>query len=189
MRKKFISLFLVFSLLFINCAYLNTVEEKREKILMEKKEKRKLGAKLWIQKKDGKLIQGELIAVKQTSLLLLESKSAEDVSIDIRDINIITVENWKSGFWKGASIGALIGAGSGALIAIVGMIASNNWEWAGIIGVFAGCGVPVGFIIGGIAGTSSTAKYKEIQIAVMSQNEIERILKKLRRRARIKDYK
>ena len=103
-RRKFIPLFLGFSLLLINCSYLNTVEAKREKILEEKKEKRKLGAELWIQKNDDKFIHGELIAVKQASLLLLESKSSEDVSIDIKEIKVITFVK-KPTFWKGAVLG------------------------------------------------------------------------------------
>ena len=87
-------------------------------------------------------------------------------------------------------IGSLIGAASGALIAIVAMVASNDWEWAGAItGGLEICGVHVGFLIGGIAGETSAGKYREIQIAVMSQNEIERILKKLRKKVRVRDYK
>ena len=191
--RKFVSLFLVFSFLQINCAYLNTVEEEREKIRMEKKGKRKLGVELWIQKKDEKLIRGELIAVKQTSLLLQESKLAKDVSIDIKEVKIITIENGKSKFWMGAGIGFLIGGGIGALIGFSqeggsigftgGYISSE--EKALGWGIFLGL---AGGIIGGIFGATEAKKYKEIQIEGMSQNEIEKILKKLRNKARIRDY-
>ena len=46
----------------------------------------KKGADLIIQKTDGTQVRGELIAVKKSSLLLLDRYSGSDVSIDITDI-------------------------------------------------------------------------------------------------------
>jgi len=64
---------------------------------------RKHGDELMIQKRDGLDVRGELIAVKQNSLLLLESDSSADVSVGISD----TVESpghlrarMKSFLWK-----------------------------------------------------------------------------------------
>jgi hypothetical protein len=86
-RKKIVALFLVISLLAINCSTLRTLEEKR------KIAKRKHGALLLITRKDNQQISGELIAVKakQKSLLFLESESKADVSVDIKDIKVIKI--------------------------------------------------------------------------------------------------
>ena len=58
--KKSISLFLMFSILSLS---VNMFAKERK------------GADLIIQKVDGQQVRGELIAVKQTSLLLLERES------------------------------------------------------------------------------------------------------------------
>ena len=57
--KKFLSLFLIFSLMMLS-------------VNLYAKERR--GAKLIITKKDGQLIEGELITVKPSSLLLLNTE-------------------------------------------------------------------------------------------------------------------
>jgi len=64
--KKIIPLFLVFSLLALSGNLL--AKERR-------------GAELIVQKKDGQQVRGELITVKEHSLLLLDSKG-KDASID-----------------------------------------------------------------------------------------------------------
>lgn len=75
-EKKFIALFLVFSILAISS---NLYAKARR------------GANLLIQKTDGQQVGGELIAVKQNSLLLKDSKSGADVSVDIGDVKVITI--------------------------------------------------------------------------------------------------
>ncbi|NIM59026.1 MAG: hypothetical protein GTO16_08810 [Candidatus Aminicenantes bacterium] len=81
--KKFIALFLVFSLMMLS-------------VNLSAKERR--GAKLIITKKEGYQIEGELITVKPNSLLLL-SITGKDVSVDIADIEVIRIvkvsEVWK----------------------------------------------------------------------------------------------
>jgi hypothetical protein len=49
------------------------------------------GAALVVQKKDGAQEKGELIAVKQNSIVLLGSSSGADVSIDVPDIKTIRI--------------------------------------------------------------------------------------------------
>ena len=65
--KKFLSLFLVFSLMMLS-------------VNLYAKERR--GAKLIITKKDGQQIEGELITVKPNSLLLLNTEG-KDVPVDL----------------------------------------------------------------------------------------------------------
>ena len=167
--KKFVALFLIFSLLALSG---NLYAKKR-------------GAELTIFKKDGRLIRGELIAVKEHSLLLL---SATDVSIDIGDIKVIEIEK-KSKLGKGALYGLLICGGGGAWF---GGITSFEEERVSILGgaligtvLFAPAGALVGAIIGAAAGTGK----RTFQIEGMTDLEIQETMDKLRKKARIRDYK
>ncbi len=165
--KKFISLFLVFSLMMLS-------------VNLFAKERR--GAKLLITKKDGQQIQGELITVKQNSLLLLDTEG-KDVSVDIADIRIIRIVK-KS---KGARTGFRIGVGL-ALIGGVGQIGAEVHGFIpsfidGLI-FFALPGALIGAIIGAAAG-----KDKTIQMEGMSDLEIQETMDKLRKKARIRNYK
>ncbi len=74
-KKKFISLFLVFSLVMLS-------------VNLYAKERR--GAKLIITKKNGQQVKGELITVKPNSLLLLDTEG-KDVSVGIADIKVIKI--------------------------------------------------------------------------------------------------
>lgn len=172
--KKFISLFLVFSLVMLS-------------VNLYAKERR--GAKLIITKKDGQLIEGELITVKPNSLLLLDIEG-KDLSVGIADIKVIRIEK-KSGFWKGAGTGALIGVGTGALIGFLDDDDSSGLVWftaeqkAIIIGIAFGA---LGLLIGGIVGLASKGE-KTIQFENMTDLEIQETLDRLCKKARIRDYK
>ena len=97
--RKSISLFLAFSMLLLAG---NLFAKERK------------GIDLIISKADGQYERGELIAVKESSLLLMEKGSGRDVTVDIGDIKVIQIEK-KSKFLKGAGYGLLIGGGGGAL--------------------------------------------------------------------------
>ncbi len=191
--KKFIALFLAFSLLMINCATLSRLEERREK-------RKKHGANLIIQKINGQQVSGELITVKPSSLLLLNTEG-KDVSVGIADIKVITVVK-KSKALLGVGTGLLGGAGSGAVIgaslwvlclpvmAIFGEAGIESWKddfqdflWNGAL-IGAGVWVLLGSITGALLG-----KDKTIQIEGMTDLEIKKAMDKLRKKARIRDYK
>jgi hypothetical protein len=104
--KIFTSLFLVFSILNISCATISSNHVGTDP--------KKKGADLIIQKKDGRYERGELIAVKENSLLLMERNSGADVTVDVGDIRVITIVK-KSKFLTGAGTGLLIGGGIGVL--------------------------------------------------------------------------
>ena len=165
--KKLISLFLLFSLIMIS-------------VNLYAKERR--GAKLTVTKKDGQLIEGELITVKPNSLLLLDTEG-KDVSVGIADIKVIRVMK-KS---KGARTGFLIGGG----LALIGGIGQIGAEVHGFIPsfidgliFFALPGALIGVIIGAVAG-----KDKTIQLEGMTDSEIQEAMDKLRQKARIRDYR
>ena len=175
--KKFISLFLVFSLMMLS-------------VNLYAKEKR--GAKLIITKKDGQLIEGELITVKPNSLLLLNTEG-KDVSVDIEEIKVIRVVK-KSKLLLGAGIGFLCGAVIGALI---GLAEGEDPAVGGVPPPLSvedkvlGYGFYIGFsgaVIGGIGGAIAGTD-KTIQIEGMTDSEIQEALDKLRKKARIRDYK
>lgn len=160
--KKFISLFLVVSVLTLSIPL--TAKERR-------------GADLIVQKTDGTQVRGELIAVKQTSLLLLERDSGADVTVEIEDIRVITIVK-KSRTGKFA---LLIGASLG----LIGSITSIWDEEYGFVEPFvmgAIFGALIGVIVGAIAGIDKT-----IQIEGKSDSEIQEILEKLYKKARVRN--
>ena len=193
--KKFIALFLILSLIEINCATLKSLGQKRES------RRKKHGANLVILKKDGQAIKGELIAVKQNSLLLLDKESGADVSVGIKDVRVIKVV--KKSKLLVAGLGSLIGGGAaGAIIgaslwvlglpvmAIFGEAGIESWKddfpdllWGGVL-IGAGIGLLLGVSSGAASGIDKT-----IQIEGMSALEIKEAMDKLRKKARIRDYK
>ena len=158
--KKLIALFLVIAFMVMNCA----VYKRGEGINLEPGQKP--GVKLVIQKTDGGQVKGELIAVKENSLLLMESESGADVSIDIVNIKVVKVVK-KSKAWQGAGIGALLGIMYGA---------ATEKETGGDF-------VLSGAAIGALIGTDKT-----IKIEGKSDTEIKEALEKLRSKARIPNY-
>ena len=168
--KKFISLFLVFSLMMLSA---NLYAKERR------------GAKLQITKKNGIQTAGELITVKENSLLLLNTEGW-DVSVGIADIKVIRIVR-KSKLWTGAGIGALIGVVTGALWGA--SVGENDMFSAevtvlvdgilfGVLGLFIGGGA------GAISGTDKTIYFER-----MTDWKIQETLECLRKKARIRDYK
>ena len=178
--KKFVTLFLVISLLATNCSSLRTLERKREK-------GRKHGAVLIIQKKDGRQIKGELITVKQNSLLLLDSATGADVSTNVNYIKVIKILK-RSKIWEGIKIGGLTGALCGLLLSLTNSLPWQVWPtrhfywWGAMLGGFFG-----GVLGGGVYAFAGADK--TIQIEGMSDSEIQETLDELSKKARIRDYK
>ena len=169
--KKFIALFLAFSLVTLS-------------VNLYAKERR--GAKLIILKKDGQQVRGELIAVKQNSLLLLDSETGADVSVDIKDIKVIKIRK-KSMAGRGILLGGSVGA-------LIGLAAYKKPEPTGLFTIDIGPGPTalgggivgglIGLVIGLVAGTDKTIHFEG-----MTDSEIKEALDKLRKKARIRDYK
>lgn len=175
--KKFIALFLVFSLMMLSA---NLYAKERR------------GVELIITKKDGQQTQGELITVKPNSLLLLDSGTGADESVDIKDIVVITIIK-KSKALVGATFGAFAGGGIGAVVVpLIGkpapvIFSSMAAEKKTILeGLFFG--FIIGVVCGGLIGTDAGTD-KKILIEGMTDLEIEEALDKLRKKARIRDYR
>jgi len=174
--KKFISLFLVFSLLTINCL------PKRR------------GINLNVTKTDGQPIKGELIAVKENSLLLLEKEVGVDVSINISDVKIITIKgpttvlrltlpilSAAGGAITGLTVWWLSSAGG------LGYIGTDKEEMKKDQKKYARYGALILGCLGTVALMFATDK--TIQIEGMTDSEIHETLYKLRKKARIRNYK
>ncbi len=172
----------------ISCTTMTTQRQKR---FESSKERR--GAELIITKTDGQQIKGELITVKPNSLLLLDTEG-KDVSIDIADIKVIRIVK-KSQFWVGALSGFLMGGAFGASLGISYaekekskpvLLAGYMADWA-ILGYGLGLGA-IGALLGGSIG-AAVGKDRTIHFEGMSDLEIQATLDKLRKKARIRDYK
>ena len=144
------------------------------------------GVDIVIYKTDGNQVKGELIAVKQNSLLLKEHNSGADVTAAISEFKTITMVR-KSKALKFGGMGLFIGGVGGALF---GGIAVGETEdvtaggWAAIFGISAGIlAATLGGIIGGIMGIDKT-----IQIEGKSDSEINKILDDLRKKARVPGF-
>ena len=163
--KKFIALFLVFSLMMLSA---NLYAKERR------------GVELIITKKDGQQTQGELITVKPNSLLLLDTEG-KDVSVEIEDIMVIKIFKG-SKIYEGAKIGGFIGLLGGVIISLTGEEQGWSLKYVqdGIIGGL------IGLVIGGVVASLGE---ETIQIEGMSDLEIKEAMDKLRKKARIRDYK
>ncbi len=166
--RKFVALFLIFSLMMLSA---NLYAKERR------------GAILIIMKKNGQQIEGELITVKKDSLLLF---TGIDVSVDISEIKFIRIVK-KSKVLQGLGFGLLIGGGTGALLGFIG--GPGEWgsaaEEALVGGIFLGA---IGLLVGGTLGFASGIE-KTTLIEGKSPRWIEFYLEKLRKKARIRDYK
>jgi len=170
--KKFISLFLVFSILLLSG---NLFAKERK------------GAELIIQKIDGQRVRGELIAVKKNSLLLKDYYSGTDATVGIDDIRVITIVK-KSKLLEGGLIGLLLGAVVGYAVGYPqGSEIGISFSKAEAGGIGAAIGGGIGALIGVGIGAAIRAD-KEIQIEGRSDSEIKWYLEKLRKKARIKNY-
>lgn len=144
----------------------------------------KRGAELIIQKKDEAQVRGELIAVKENSLLLLEREPGADLSIEIERISVITIVK-KSKFWMGAGIGFLIGGGAGAIVGAANADADKfDLPTEHAVLLVGGMGGIIGAVIGGFIG-KATGKDEKLQIEEKSDPEIKEVLEKLKSKARM----
>jgi hypothetical protein len=161
--KIIVSLFLAFSVMAL-CANLLGYEKR--------------GSQLAVEKVDSRRVFGELIAVRDHSLLLLSDGS--DVSINLHEVKAIRIDR-KSKAWLGAAIGFSLGTGYAIYdLSDEGALLRGYVIWS----VVAGGALA---LVGAGLGSAFSAD-KTIQIEGKSEADIEQILDDLRKKARVTDY-
>lgn len=162
----------------------------------------KPGAEISIHKKDGWKIKGELISVKQNSLLLMERNTGTNMTFDIEEIDKIII--FKKSKVPSVVIGSLAGGALGALIGYKGYKRPASKEFGdlmfsdpglsalawGLGGLAVGAAVGYALSPDEVIAISDETKYEMKSLSGKPQriNTLERILKKLRSIARVYDY-
>ncbi len=142
-------------------------------------QKKKHGAVITIMKKDGQFVQGELLKVQDSEILLL-SCSQTGSTIPVSEIKMIEYEK-KGKFLSGAAIGI------GISIIAGGIMGSGMRESEGV-GVLGGAiigaisGIPLSILSGLIA--SHSVKHKTFNFENASQHQVFMNLLKLKALAR-----
>lgn len=148
--------------------------------------KEKRGAELEILKKDGRALKGELIAVKPSSLLLLDSQTGADASVEIGDISVIKIMRKSKAWVLGATgffLGAACGIGYGGVIDRVDEVDTSVAVYFAIAALFGAMGAIPGTIVGAYLG-----KDKIIRLEGKPTHEMNAIMEKLRGQSRIADF-
>lgn len=146
----------------------------------------KKGAALVITKKDGLLLEGELIAVKVNSLVLLDSDTSRDVSVDVESIKFIAIVKTSKAL-LGIGLGLVLGGSLGSLYGTSTDTYDSDLRSLAFI-VYGGGGAALGALVGGLLGASA-GKDEIIQIEGKSSTEINSVLRRLRKKARVSDYR
>ena len=144
--------------------------------------KERRGADLLVQKKDGQSVRGELITVKNSSLLLLP-ESGSDVSVDVVDIKFIKVAKKSK-----ALLGAGLGWVAGTSCLLVTAYAQDNVEvpFGEALLISLAVNIPTALLgagVGSILGTDKT-----IKIEGKTETEIQEDLEYLRKKARVRNF-
>ncbi len=140
------------------------------------------GANLIVTRNDGHALSGELIAVRQNSLVFL-SPVGKDISVAAADIAKITIAK-KSKAGGGFLIGMLVGGIAGGVLGFKGNKGDPDMESTGaVVGALAlgALGGLIGLAIGAGAGGDET-----IEFAALTDAEKSKVLDRLRGMARMR---
>ena len=142
------------------------------------------GAKILVHTKNGQSVEGELIAVKQKSLLLMDWSQHQDYSVEIKEIKYVDIVKKNYAFLTSIFAGTLVATITGVyLYEYIGFDPgqfSEFFEFYAPIGV--GC-----ILLSGMTGAALSSDNR-IKIERRSEEEIDLILEKLRKKARVPDY-
>ncbi len=135
------------------------------------------GAYLVVTLKDGQEVEGELLAVKQDSLLVLKRIPEEGVSIALVDIGKVKIAK-KPKILLGGAAGFLAGAGIGALWGRSHAVDEDVGVFFGGV-IFGGIGTVIGLVAGAVAGLDPV-----IVLAGRPEPEVRFVLSRLSRMSR-----
>jgi hypothetical protein len=146
--------------------------------------KGKTGRDLVVTKIGGEQVKGELIAVRQRSLLLMDWQTRGDVSIQIKEVRNIKYTE-ESHLLRGGLLGLLAGVALGAVASAAWLEKNDSHKTAVVLklsGTFGGLGGLIGATVG-----QATSPINIIQIEGKGEAEINAILGDLRSMARVPD--
>ena len=146
---------------------------------------RKKGAEVIIQKKDGKTFKGELLAVKNDEIILMDSINQSGIKLKSKGIQKITIVK-KGELFKGMGLGLVIGGGSGAMLGFASGDDKSGWfsMTAGEKAVVGGLALGVlGALGGGIWGAIKGVD-ESVVLDGRTPEEMERVLEKLNTKSR-----
>ena len=143
--------------------------------------KERQGADLRVQKTDGQQLKGELIAVKQNSLLLKEHNSGADVTAVVSEIKTITIVKKSKALGYGIT-GFILGWLVGYLI--FEQLRNDETQSSAARAALWGVVLAIPFGLGGaINGIDEV-----IKLEGKSDSEVKEILGDLRKKARVPDF-
>ena len=148
--------------------------------------KQKTGAYLFILKEDGQVIEGELLSVSASSLLLMTNGTNTEATVDISEVQEMRIKR-KKNFWKGFLKGGWIGLVGGTVTGFC--FCSHEPEGLRHGGCTIASGIIFGVyaaLVGGIFNVTAK-KFKKIPVISKSPGEMETLLKQLREMARFKN--
>jgi len=152
-------------------------------IVFAKAEKR--GAMLFVQKKDGQTVKGELLTVRKGILELLLYESAAKAYVRLDELNYLRIEK-RGTFFTSFGTGILAGAVTGALMGLLsgndkpGFMSWSAGQKALGFGVVLG---GIGGVIGGVAGAVRSVD-ESIDLDVITRERLALVEAKLAARAR-----
>jgi hypothetical protein len=152
---------------------------------VEARERR--GARIVVTNLDGTTVSGELLAVKDETLIIKDGAASGGVSANLKDVRSVRIVR-RSKLLSGTGLGALIGGGVGAGLGLLSYDETGN-AWftpenrgqGALWGAAAGgvCGALLGLILGAAAGADETVWIDSGDAAGIS-----RAVSALRRRAK-----
>lgn len=147
--------------------------------------KQKSGAQVVVTKTDGSIFEGELLMVKETSILLAIHSGVTGEEINVNDIEKVKIKK-RSKFFSGLGIGLISGAVVGGML---GFADSDDYGgWSTSFNVLAGAiGVGIlGVIAGGVTGVILGID-ELVNLKTKSPYEKSLTLSKLNKYARVKN--
>jgi hypothetical protein len=147
----------------------------------------KPGAQLRIEKTDGSILQGELLALKGEDLVIADTGSYEKVIVNVGEMKSVRIVK-KSGFLKGIGLGLLAGGGTGMLLGFASGNDDPGWfsMTAGQKAALGGLALGVlGTGIGGVCGAISGID-ESIELSRLSEDDKTAVLRKLQTKSRFK---
>jgi len=148
--------------------------------------KEKAGARVAVELAGGRLVEGELIAVRAQSLVVADPVSLASSEVPLAEIFRVKVIR-KTRLLKGLGLGSLIGAGASWVgIVAIGRASGSTGDFMGGAKVYVGLtayGAVLGLVVGALA-ASISGQDQTINWAALSSSERKAALRKLRKMSR-----